>query len=271
MWRKDTPRFRGCDPTGAPPGWCLRWVSYAQGVPRLVVNRPKHAHTSFVYIDAGYGTVSIAGREARLGPGDAFVLPQGMDHRLVYDDLDPWRMLFLGCSGSLPASLRLAYGLEDIFIFPGAAIAQPMRNLLNFTGSDAELQLRTGQVLHELVIKLHASIRNDPGWPEIVTRAKAFIDANLESSMRLADIAAHAGCSEAHLSRSFRSCIGSPPIDYLIARRMDLAKALLDTTGEPIKAIAERLGYRDTFAFSHAFKSVVGSSPSQWRTDQAGV
>jgi AraC-like DNA-binding protein len=49
---------------------------------------------------------------------------------------------------------------------------------------------------------------------------------------------------------------------------MELAKALLDTTGESVKAIAERLGYRDSFAFSHAFKAVVGAAPSKWREVQ---
>jgi AraC-like DNA-binding protein len=268
MWSKDKPRFRGCDPAGAPPGWCLRWVAYAQGEPRMVINRPKHAHTSFVYIVGGFGTVTIAGNEHRLGPGDAFVLPQGMDHRLAYDDLDPWKMLFLGCRGPLPTQLRVAYGIEDTLVFRRAPIAQPIRNLLNFSGSDGDLQLSTGHTIHELVSKLHACVKIAPDWPDIVIRAKAFIDSNLESAIRLSDIASHAGCSEAHLSRSFRRCVGHPPIDYLIARRMDLAKALLDTTSEPVKAIAERLGYRDTFAFSHAFKSVIGTSPSLWRAAQ---
>ena len=271
MWSKNALRYRGCDPAGAPPGWTLRWVAYAQGTPRMVVNRPKHAHTSFVFVEAGFGTVSIAGINQRLGPGDAFVLPQGMDHRLVYDDLDPWRMLFIGCSGTLPTQLRIAYGLENTYFFPRAAVAQPFRNLLNFNGSDAEMQLRSGQIIHEIVSKLHACIQSIPDWPDMVIQAKTFIDVNLESNMRLADIAAHVGCSEAHLSRTFRRCIGSPPVDYLIARRMDLAKVLLDTTNESIKGIAERLGYRDSFGFSHAFKSVVGTSPSQWRTNQSEV
>jgi AraC-like DNA-binding protein len=271
MWNKDAPRFRSCDPDGAPPGWCLRNVARCQGLPDQVFDRPKHSYTSIEYIESGFGTLSIAGQESRLGAGDAFILPQGVDHRIMCDAIHPWRVLFIDCYGPLPEQLRVAYGLEKTCIFPGAAISQPIRNLLNFVGDDAELQIRTGQVIHEILAKLYANVTKAPDWPEIVIRAKAFIDANLESSIRLADIAAHAGCSEAHLSRNFRRCIGSPPVDYLITRRMDLAKALLDTTGEPIKAIAERLGYRDTFAFSHAFKTAVGASPSQWRSSQVSI
>lgn len=271
MWNKDVPRFRSCDPTGAPPGWCLRCVARCQGHADQVFDRPKHAYTSIEFIEAGFGLLAINGQEARLGPGDAFILPQGIDHRIKCDVIHPWRVLFIDCYGTLPEQLRIAYGLGKTYIYPGAAISQPIRNLLNFVGDDAELQIRAGQVIHEVMAKLYASVTKPPDWPDIVVRAKSFIDANLEGSIRLADIAVHAGCSEAHLSRNFRRCVGSPPIDYLITRRIDLAKALLDTTGEPIKAIAERLGYRDTFAFSHAFKTAVGASPSQWRSAQVGV
>jgi len=62
-----------------------------------------------------------------------------------------------------------------------------------------------------------------------------------------------------------------PPGDYIITQRMALAKSLLYSTGDPVKAIAARLGYRDTFAFSHAFKKSVGEAPTLWRSRQATI
>lgn len=270
-WNKDVPHLRSCDPAGALPGWCLRCVARCQGLRGQIFDRPQHAYTSFEFVEAGFGMLTVAGQTAELGPGDAFILPQGIDHRIVCDAVEPWRVLFIDCFGPLPAQLRAAYGLENTHIFPGAAIAQPIRNLLNFVGDDEALQERAGTIIHEILAKLHANVTKAPDWPEFVIRAKAYIDANLESAVGMADIATHVGCSKAHLSRNFHRYVGSPPVDYLIARRMDLAKALLDTTGEPIKTIAERLGYRDTFAFSHAFKTAVGVSPSQWRRAQTGA
>lgn len=271
LWNKDAPHFRTCDPAGGLPGWTLRCVARCQGLPNQIFDRQRHAYTSIEFIESGYGTLTIGGSENRLGPGDAFILPQGLDHKIVCDAAQPWRVLFLDCFGRLPDQLRSAYGIEHRYIFPKAAIAQPIRNLLNFVGDDVALHVLAGQVIHEVMAKLYANVTATPDWPDFVVRAKAYIDTNLESALRLSDIAAHAGCSEAHLSRSFRRCIGNPPVDYLIARRIELAKALLDTTGEPIKSIANRLGYRDSFAFSHAFKSAVGTSPTQWRSAQTGV
>lgn len=270
MRAPDEDRSRAGKAHAAPPGWCLRWVACAQGEPGLVVDRPDHAHTSVVYILSGIGTLTIAGSETTLGAGDAFILPQGMDHRLVYDDRDPWRMLFIGCSGVFPAQLRTAYGIEGIYAFRDAPIAQPIRNLLGFDGDDAALQLYAGQILADIMRILHTSVQDQPDWPPLVIRAKAFIDAHLEGGLRLAEVARHVGCSPAHLSRNFRQCVGMPPGDYLLSRRMSLAKTLLDTSDLSIKAIASRLGYGDTFSFSHAFKLAVGTSPSLWRMAQHG-
>lgn len=268
MWNKDVLRFRSCDPGQAMPGWSLRCVARCQGLPGQIFDRPRHEYTSIEFIEAGTGTLSVRGQTYRLGAGDAFILPQGVDHRIVCDDIHPWRVLFLDCTGTLVAQLNEAYGLGEQCVFPGVTIAQPIRNLLNLVGDDAALQARAGLTIHEVFALLHAAIRRAPDWPEFIIKAKAFIDANLESTFRLADVANHVGCSEAHLSRQFRRHVGTPPGDYLITRRMELAKALLDTTGESVKAIAERLGYRDSFAFSHAFKAVVGAAPSKWREVQ---
>lgn len=271
MFNKDAPRFRSCEPSGAAPGWCIRCVARCQGRPGQTFDRPDHAYTSIEYVESGFATLSIGTETRRLGPGDAFILPQGEAHRIVCDSSNPWRILFIDCTGPLPRQLMDAYGLGETRIFPKTSIAQPIRNLLHFVGDDPDLQIRAGQVLHEIVAILHRSIRTVPDWPEMVVRAKVFIDANLECSLRLEDVARHVGCSEAHLSRSFRRCLDVPPGDYIITQRMMLAKSLLYSTGEPVKAIASRLGYRDTFAFSHAFKKVVGSAPTFWRSKQATI
>jgi AraC family transcriptional regulator, arabinose operon regulatory protein len=268
MWNKDVLRYRECDPSGAPPGWFLRCIARCQGTPAQTFVRRSHEYTSIEYVESGYATLSVNGETLQLGAGDSFILPQGVEHRIVCDTIKPWRILFLDCFGTLPGQLLTAFGLDKTLIYPGVTIAQPLRNLLNFVGDDIDLHIRAGQAIQEIFGILHESRRRPPDWPKIVVKAKSFIDANLESSFRLADVARYVGCSEAHLSRTFRQYVGSPPGDYLIARRMDLAKALLDTTDETMKTISERLGYHDSFSFSHAFKAVVGIAPTKWREVQ---
>ena len=264
----DRVRYRECSPDAAPPGWCLRAVARCQGHPGQTFDRPRHAYTSIEYVEEGVGDLTVAGRDYHLERGDAFILPRDVAHLIRCDDQRPWRVLFMDCEGELPAQLATAYGLQGTHVFRATPISQPIRNLLNFVGDEADLHLRAAMVLHEVMAMLYTSSLPAPDWPEPVIQAKAFIDANLESGIKLADVADHVGCSLAHLSRTFRRCVGQPPGDYLVGRRMDLAKALLDTSDEPIKSIAQRLGYSDAYAFSHAFKSRVGQAPSAWREAQ---
>lgn len=256
-------QLRTADPAGAPPGWVLRSVARCQAGPGEAYDRPQHDHHTIELVEAGRGSVRVGDESATCGPGDAYILPAGVDHVIAADPRDPWRKLFLNCTGPLLDQLRAAFGLGDRCIFPGAAIGAPLRRLLTFDGPDEALQLRAAPALAEILGIMRASLVD--ALPPAVAAAKRFIDANLERPIKVADAAAAAACSEGHLSRQFKAALARGPGDYLIARRMELAKALLDTTAEPIKAIAERLCYHDGFAFSHAFKAATGLSPSAWR------
>lgn len=263
---KDPLRFRTCAADPALPALRLLWVARADSAPGEVIDRRAHAHWSVSFIESGRGSVRIGnGDECELGAGDAFVLPRGCDHILRYDPVEPWRQLFASAVGDLVDRLFAAYGLEQGGVFRDAPIAQPLRNLLAHAGEDHDLQLAAGPALHEVCAILLRHRRDGPALPQPVQRAKAYIDAHLEHPIALTDVADAAHCSSAHLSRIFRRWVGVPPGEYLQHRRMDLAKALLSGTDLPIKAIADRLCYGDTFAFSHAFKAVIGQPPTRWR------
>jgi AraC-like DNA-binding protein len=53
-------------------------------------------------------------------------------------------------------------------------------------------------------------------------------------------------------------------MEYLLGWRMELAKELLRDGGLTVSAIAERVGYGSTSAFSVAFSRHVGQSPSRY-------
>ncbi len=78
---------------------------------------------------------------------------------------------------------------------------------------------------------------------------------------------------EAALSRSaffkrFRAAIGLPPMEYLLAWRMALAKDHLRGQLLGMQEIAERIGYGSASAFSTAFTRFVGMPPSRYGVGQ---
>ncbi|MCW5655496.1 AraC family transcriptional regulator [Hydrogenophaga sp.] len=80
---------------------------------------------------------------------------------------------------------------------------------------------------------------------------------------------------EAALSRStfferFSRAVGQPPMEYLQAWRMALAKDLLRRGDVPIAEVAERVGYGSASTFSTAFHRHVGEPPGRFARQAAG-
>jgi len=63
-------------------------------------------------------------------------------------------------------------------------------------------------------------------------------------------------------SERFTQKVGSPPMEYLIAWRMALAKDLLQRERPPLETVAAAIGYQSASAFSTAFRRQVGRPPS---------
>jgi AraC-like DNA-binding protein len=70
--------------------------------------------------------------------------------------------------------------------------------------------------------------------------------------------------SRATLARRFSSLLGRPPLAYLTAWRMELARDALESTSATIASVARTVGYADEFAT--AFKREVGIAPGRYRT-----
>jgi AraC-like DNA-binding protein len=111
---------------------------------------------------------------------------------------------------------------------------------------------------------------------EIPEHTRAFADPAIGRALDLvhdrpahgwtvAGLAAGVGMSRAAFAARFTALVGRPPLAYLTDWRLTLAADLLRDSDIPIAGVAQRVGYRDAFAFSAAFKRVRGVSPSAWR------
>ncbi|WP_233515450.1 AraC family transcriptional regulator [Marinitenerispora sediminis] len=81
----------------------------------------------------------------------------------------------------------------------------------------------------------------------------------------VAELAQHAAMSRTAFARRFHELIGNPPMAYVTWWRMNLATALLTDTDQPMRAIAQRVGYSSEYAFAHAFRRERGISPGAAR------
>lgn len=87
----------------------------------------------------------------------------------------------------------------------------------------------------------------------------------------VAALAQAAALSRSTFFERFRAKVGMPPMEYLLAWRMALAKDLLRRRAGAVAEIAERVGYGSASTFSVAFARHVGRSPSQFARDPAAA
>jgi AraC family transcriptional regulator len=84
-------------------------------------------------------------------------------------------------------------------------------------------------------------------------------------------MAAVARLSPYHFARLFKAATGLPPHRYVVARRVERAKLLLQEGGDlSLAGIAARAGFSDQSQLSHHFKRAVGVTPRRFRLS-AGI
>lgn len=125
-----------------------------------------------------------------------------------------------------------------------------------------------------LVAELAAGPAQDPAADHLA-RARAFIDGHLtDAGLNAARIADGTGISERHLSRIFSASGPSVP-QYVLGRRLDLARRLLTADpGLTVSGAAARSGFASASYFSAAFRDRFGERATDLRrrarTEPAG-
>jgi AraC family transcriptional regulator len=175
-------------------------------------------------------------------------------------DLDPARLTVPPLDALDLPQIRAAMGAVDAELSAGGAgiplAAESLANVL-------AVQL----VRH--VLAPHRPLRGRDGTlPQGRLRAVVeFVEEHLDAGLTLEQMAAVARLSPYHFARQFKAATGLPPHQYLIARRVERAKQVLQGGHEfSLAEVAAQAGFSDQSQFSHHFKRLVGVTPGQFRT-----
>ena len=107
--------------------------------------------------------------------------------------------------------------------------------------------------------------------PWQIRRVVAHIEANLDATIRIKDLAALIKLSSCHFSRAFRESFDESPHGYVMRRRVERAQGLMLTTDASLVRIAADCGLADQAHFSKVFRRLVGASPGAWRRERASA
>ena len=89
--------------------------------------------------------------------------------------------------------------------------------------------------------------------------------AHIDRDLGVDELANHAGMSTRNFTRRFREVAGTTPGRWVLARRLDEARSLLETTRWPITRIAAACGFQSVVTFRQNFVSAYATTPTSYR------
>lgn len=245
------------------------------------IERETGAPTTLVILCLrGAGWYRLGEDTCAVGPGDLVWLPARRAHAYGAAE-DPWTIAWAHFTGDeVPAWARL---LDLGATAREATIRLPVDRLEEIALDRVYAAIERGFSLRQQVAAAAALRRSLSEAAQLAiapTDSRSARDRVLASAealrrdwqrpRRLVELATAAGVSVTHYSTLFRHHTGFAPIDFLIRLRVQHACRLLDTSTLPVRDVAERVGYSDSYYFTRCFRRVMGCSPRAYRQRQKG-
>jgi AraC-like DNA-binding protein len=97
-----------------------------------------------------------------------------------------------------------------------------------------------------------------------IAQVKCILETEYRNNNTHARLASRVNTNESKLRKGFKMVNNKTIYEYLTHVRISKAKELLESTDEPVKAIAIKLGY-DVSNLVKQFKKTTGMAPQEWR------
>jgi AraC family transcriptional regulator len=187
-------------------------------------------------------------------------LEPGLVGRIVAEtfDLDPARLTVPPLDGLDLPHLRAAMAAVDAELTVGGAggplAAESLGNVLAV------------HLIRHVLAPRRSERRRDGKLPQGRLRGVVeYIEEHLGPGPTLEQMAAVARLSPYHFARQFKAATGLAPHQYVIARRVERARQLLEGGDLSLAEVGLEVGFSDQSQFTHHFKRIVGVTPGRFR------
>jgi AraC-like DNA-binding protein len=128
-------------------------------------------------------------------------------------------------------------------------------------------------LVHQLIVLNHARLSGladaEASGDRLVNDAVRIIEQEALKGLRPEDLAERLHASYPTLRRRFKQRTGFAVKEYMLNIQLRVARQLLAFTRKNVSEVAEETGFRDAFYFSRLFKARTGTSPREFREQQA--
>ncbi|MGI4790790.1 MAG: AraC family transcriptional regulator [Janthinobacterium lividum] len=238
-------------------------VGLTEAGPDFEFVRPNHYWSQLLACTGGAGWVWLDSRWVRCKAGQVYVTPAYVFHAYRADPMPhsavPWTLCWIQSSGDW-----LSPGDRPLLLTADPSpLAEAISGLHREVMHSTELALLPSWAF---LIYSYAVRLARPGVGDLRLRGLwDSVNTDLAAPWTVDKLARQIGLSPEHLRRLSKTHHAVSPMRHVTALRMRRAAALLASESYTIEAVAQRVGYDSPYAFSTAFKRLMGVPPSEYR------
>lgn len=262
-----------------PAEFAKRHLFYALGMGYIVhdrdfiIDRDSFAGHLVMFCISGKLHMEQYGETAELLPGQCCFMTLQDPHKYYSDFENPCELLWLHFDGrQTEEMLRLISGDSPKYtIITEPRLLPSIQNCLNSYRTDSMGSCFTisSGIYQILLLFLEKSMRSDtkenPFLSPLSRELDFFLNEHIKEKVTLEMMAKHCHLNPSYFCRRFRAETNMTPMQYLMQKRIELAKYYLLYSSDKISAIARELGFYDQNHFCCCFTRETGMPPSKYR------
>ncbi len=227
----------------------------------------------FYYVVDGKCCINIEGKEYMVEKGMWFFIPAGTPHSYHgFSDVN-FKKYWIHFEIYPNSDIFRVLGLKD-FVYSDK---QTDRLFAEYVSKNQSRKLTDKIEIKAILLKLIAKYIElsgadvEPAYKvrdEMLSELLEFINENLSQDLSNGILSGMCHIHPTHFIRYFKQKTGQTPQDYILCRRIEKAKYMLETTGYSVEEIADRVGLCDGPHLSKVFKKFYALSPIKYRNRQ---
>lgn len=243
------------------------------------VARPSLICPQILYSVKGTGLITVDGKTYEVPAKSGFFLNKGVEYHYRPKG-DSWIVNWVSFDYGFEEMENCLF-LKERFILTAHRHTEKMdiifKEIYNsLTRDPAYGGVKASAVLYGFLVEYNRQVAEIPEVTEksnrVINRIVDYINEHYSEEITLEKLCeAAGGLSEQYLCRLFKQNIGMRPIEYILKKRIGIARSYLEKTDLPINDIAQLTGFNNTSYFYRNFKKFTGTSPLNYRQTALGI
>lgn len=250
-----------------------------------------HVNPEFTLFIEGKAVYKIASTKFNVKSGDVFVVPGGINHKILSVDeeirfINVWFEPEYLKTGDASFTQKTREALSTItgrskYCFESKALQTvKIRQLIEEIYDEALekkesyfqiIQMDIAKMIYEISRELDLEYYEEDTIRDkkviAIEKSMEYICDNLSSNFTLEEIAKVAKMSSKYFTTIFKQINGISPWDFITSKKIEMACKLLESSERTVIDIAFECGFNNTANFNRAFRKITGKTPTAYKAD----